>query len=187
MKKAAFLDRDGVINRKAPEGQYVTRWEEMKFLPGACEAIRLLNNAGFLVVVVSNQRCVAKGLITTEELDSLHAQMRHEFAAAGATIDAIYYCPHEIQPPCSCRKPRAGLLLDAARRHNVDLAGSWMIGDSGRDVQAGRSAGCRTVRLIGDGKSIAGDADVVASSLLDAAHKILQVDAALPTTAVDFE
>jgi D-glycero-D-manno-heptose 1,7-bisphosphate phosphatase len=187
MKKAAFLDRDGVINRKAPEGQYVTRWEEMKFLPGACEAIRLLNNAGFLVVVVSNQRCVAKGLITTEELDSLHAQMRNEFAAAGATIDAIYYCPHEIQPPCGCRKPRAGLLLDAARRHNVDLAGSWMIGDSGRDVQAGRSAGCRTVRLIGDGKSIAGDADVVASSLLDAAHKILQVDAALPTTAVDFE
>jgi D-glycero-D-manno-heptose 1,7-bisphosphate phosphatase len=112
MKKAAFLDRDGVINRKAPEGQYVTRWEEMKFLPGACEAIRLLNNAGFLVVVVSNQRCVAKGLITTEELDSLHAQMRNEFAAAGATIDAIYYCPHEIQPPCSCRKPRAVLRGD---------------------------------------------------------------------------
>ena len=187
MKKAAFLDRDGVINRKAPEGQYVTRWEEMHFLPGAREAIRLLNNAGFFVVVVSNQRCVAKGLITSDELDCMHARIRHEFATAGARIDAIYYCPHETDPPCSCRKPRPGLLLDAALRHNVDLAASWMIGDSERDVEAGRSAGCRTVRLMGDGKSTNSSADVLASSLLDAAHRILQVEAALhPTTVVDF-
>jgi D-glycero-D-manno-heptose 1,7-bisphosphate phosphatase len=187
MKKAAFLDRDGVINRKAPEGQYVTRWEEMQFLPGACEAIRLLNNAGFFVVIVSNQRCVAKGLVTSDELDSMHARMRCEFAAAGATIDAIYYCPHEIDPPCSCRKPRPGLLLDAARRHAVDLAASWMIGDSERDVEAGRTAGCHTARLIGDGKFKNGGADVIASSLLEAAHKILQLEVALPRTAiVDF-
>lgn len=184
MKKAAFLDRDGVINRKAPEGQYVTRWEEMQFLPGACEAVRLFNNARFFVVVVSNQRCVAKGLITTDELDSMHARMRHEFAAAGARIDAIYYCPHEIDPPCSCRKPRPGLLLNAARRHEVDLLASWMIGDSDRDVEAGRTAGCHTARLMGDGKSRNGGADVVASSLLDAAHKILQVEAALSPAAV---
>jgi D-glycero-D-manno-heptose 1,7-bisphosphate phosphatase len=184
MKKAAFLDRDGVINRKAPEGQYVTRWEEMQFLPGVCEAIHLLNNAGFLVVVVSNQRCVAKGLITTDELDSMHARMRYEFAAAGATIDAVYYCPHEIQPLCSCRKPRPGLLLDAARRHNLNLAASWMIGDSECDVEAGKNAGCHTARLLGDDKSMDGDADVVASSLLDAAHKILQIDADLPPITV---
>src|SRR5208282_6021423 len=104
MKKAAFLDRDGVINRKAPEGQYVTRWEEMEFLPGTSEAIRLLNQSGFFVVVVSNQRCVAKGLITPDELDSIHTRMSHKFAEAGATIDAVYYCPHDLQPPCSCRK-----------------------------------------------------------------------------------
>ena len=79
MKKAAFLDRDGVLNRKAPEGQYVTRWEEMEFLPGVREAVRLLNQAGYFVVVVSNQRCVAKGLITISELDSMHARMRQEF------------------------------------------------------------------------------------------------------------
>ena len=84
MKKAAFLDRDGVINRKASEGQYVTRWADMEFLPGSCEAIRLLNDAEFLVVVVSNQRCVAKGLMTTEELESMHARMCREFHAAGA-------------------------------------------------------------------------------------------------------
>lgn len=175
MKKAAFLDRDGVINRKAPEGQYVTRWAEMEFLPGACEAIRLLNDAGFLVVVVSNQRCVAKGLITTEELESMHARMSRELQAAGATIDAIYYCPHDDQPPCGCRKPQPGMLLDAARVHDVQLAASWMIGDSERDVQAGRSAGCRTARVVADKESVHASADLVATSLLDATHKILQV------------
>jgi D-glycero-D-manno-heptose 1,7-bisphosphate phosphatase len=188
MSKAIFLDRDGVINRKAPEGQYVTRWEDMQFLPGACEAIRLLNQAGFFVVVVSNQRCVAKGLITTDELDSMHARIRREFAAAGATIDAIYYCPHEIDPPCRCRKPRPGLLLDAARKHEVDLDASWMIGDSERDVEAGATAGCHTAQLMGDAKSKNCGADVIASSLLDAAHKILQIEAAHPRTAVvDFK
>jgi D-glycero-D-manno-heptose 1,7-bisphosphate phosphatase len=175
MKKAAFLDRDGVLNRKAPEGQYVTRWEAMEFLPGAREAIRSLNQGGYFVVVVSNQRCVAKGLITTFELESMHARMRHEFEAAGARIDAIYYCPHDFQPPCNCRKPQPGMLLEAARRQELDLAESWMIGDSERDVEAGRNAGCRTALLIEDGESSTGGADLVASSLLDAVHKILEV------------
>jgi D-glycero-D-manno-heptose 1,7-bisphosphate phosphatase len=175
MKKAAFLDRDGVINRKAPEGQYVTRWEDMEFLPGTREAIRLLNDAGFMVVVVSNQRCVAKGLITPEELDSMHARMCHEFHAAGATIDAIYYCPHDNQPPCGCRKPQPGMLLEAARAHNVQLSASWMVGDSWRDVQAGQNAGCKTARVMADEKSGNDGADVVVTSLLDAIHKILKV------------
>jgi D-glycero-D-manno-heptose 1,7-bisphosphate phosphatase len=177
MKKGAFLDRDGVINRKAPEGQYVTRWEDMEFLPGACDAIRLLNHSGFLVVVVSNQRCIAKGLLTTDELESMHARMRREFEAAGAKIDAVYYCPHDTQPPCGCRKPEPGMLLNAARTHNVDLAASWAIGDSEHDVEAGKRAGCRTTRVIGNNKSTTTSADLVASSLLDAIHKILQVQA----------
>ena len=182
MKKAAFLDRDGVLNRKAPEGQYVTRWEEMEFLPGAREAVRSLNQAGYIVVVVSNQRCVAKGLITASELDSMHARMRYEFEAGGARIDAIYYCPHDFQPPCSCRKPQPGMLLEAARKYELDLAESWMIGDSDHDVEAGRSAGCRTVRLIGSGKSPSAEANVVASSLLDAVHKLLELQSDLSTT-----
>jgi D-glycero-D-manno-heptose 1,7-bisphosphate phosphatase len=177
MKKALFLDRDGVINRKAPEGQYVTRWEEMEFLPGVHEAVRLLNHAGFFVVVVSNQRCVAKGLITIADLESMHARMRHEFAAAGADLDAICYCPHDYEPACVCRKPQPGMLLDAAREHEIDLTRSWMIGDSGHDVEAGRSAGCRTVRLTEDDESIVNDSDVVASSLLDAVRRILQIEA----------
>ena len=153
MKKAAFLDRDGVLNRKAPEGKYVTRWEEMEFLPGAADAIRLLNQAGFFVVVVSNQRCVAKGLITTAELEALHARMQREYAASGARIDAIYYCPHDYESRCECRKPMPGMLLEAARAHDIDLAASWMIGDSAHDVEAGRRAGCHTARLTSDAAS----------------------------------
>jgi D-glycero-D-manno-heptose 1,7-bisphosphate phosphatase len=179
MKKAVFLDRDGVINRKAPEGQYVTRWEEIEFLPGVHEAVRLFNQSGFFVVVASNQRCVAKGLITTDELDSLHARMRREFEAAGARLDAIYYCPHEFEPRCSCRKPQPGMLLDAAQEHGIDLTKSWMIGDSGHDVEAGRAARCRTVRLTVGDESVVGDPDVVASSLLDASRKILLIEATL--------
>jgi D-glycero-D-manno-heptose 1,7-bisphosphate phosphatase len=141
MNKAAFLDRDGVINRKAPEGKYIMRWEEMQFLPGVAEAIGLLNRAGFLVIVVTNQRCVAKGLIAPAELEAMHEKMRVELACAGSTLDAVYFCPHELEPPCMCRKPQPGLLLEAARDHNIDLLSSWMIGDSEIDVEAGRRGG----------------------------------------------
>src|SRR5579864_3458639 len=138
MNKAAFLDRDGVINRKPPEGQYVTKWEEMHFLPDVGTAIALLNRSGFRVFVVSNQRCVAKGLISSADLETLHQRMRDVMARAGATIDGVYYCPHEKEPPCSCRKPAPGMLLLAAQTHQVDLNASWMIGDSRIDVEAGR-------------------------------------------------
>jgi D-glycero-D-manno-heptose 1,7-bisphosphate phosphatase len=174
MSRAVFLDRDGVINRKAPEGQYVTRWEEMHFLPDADKAIALLNRAGFRVIVVSNQRCVAKGLVTARELESMHERMCAALARAGATIDAVYYCPHEVQPPCSCRKPKPGLLLDAARAHDIDLPASWMIGDSDIDAEAGRNAGCKTALLVSSDNNGSGNADVVAPSLLEAVHKILQ-------------
>src|SRR5258708_15767421 len=121
MKRAAFLDRDGVINRKPPEGQYVTRWEEMEFLPGVPEAISLLTHAGFYVLTVSNQRCVAKGLLTASQLESIHNRMCQELAAAGAVITKVYYSPHEKQPPCGCREPAPGMLLNAARTHEINL------------------------------------------------------------------
>jgi D-glycero-D-manno-heptose 1,7-bisphosphate phosphatase len=173
MSKAVFLDRDGVINKKPVEGEYVTRWEELHILPGVAPAIALLNQTGFRVIVVSNQRCVAKGLITMADLESMHHRVCDTLAAAGATIDDIYYCPHEKDPPCRCRKPAPGMLLDAARAHQIDLKASWMIGDSEIDVEAGRNAGCKTIRLqkSADG---AGTADVVAASLLGAIHEILK-------------
>lgn len=183
MARAAFLDRDGVINRKAPEGQYVTRWEDFHVLPGVVEGIEQLRQAGFSVVVVTNQRCVAKELITEADLQELHQQMTDYLAQAGAAIDAIYYCPHDVEPPCRCRKPAPGMLLDAAGRHGFDLAESWMIGDSDIDVQAGKNAGCKTARLLvaqetGSGPegatTLSCDADIVAPSLLEAVRQILQ-------------
>jgi len=177
MNKAAFLDRDGVINRKAlTEEEYVTCWEEMRILPGVAQAIALLNRAGFLVIVVSNQRSVAKGLITEAELNSIHQRMCDELAGAGATIHGVYYCPHELEPACDCRKPQPGMLLRAARVHDIDLSVSWMIGDSDKDVEAGKSAGCRTVRVLRSYETENGRGDRVARSLLEATHKIFKCE-----------
>lgn len=148
MNSAVFLDRDGVINRKAIEGEYITSWQEMELLPGVAESIASLNRAGFCVIVVTNQRCVARGLISEADLQAMHQQMRDVLARDGAGIDAIYYCPHDLEPQCECRKPAPGLLLEAAKSHGVDLASSWMIGDSDSDIEAGKSAGCRTIRLL---------------------------------------
>ena len=173
MKKAVFLDRDGVINRRPPEGQYVTRWEELQFLPGVPEAIILLTRAGYGVYVATNQRGVAKGLLTQDELESIHRRMSQELARAGAVISKVYYCPHEKHLPCTCRKPAPGMLLTAAQSHDVDLASSWMIGDSDIDVAAGRNAGCKTVRIVQSGAVVSNGADLMAPSLIAAVHQIL--------------
>jgi len=181
MRKAVFLDRDGVINRKAPEGQYVTRWDEFHLLPGAIEGITQLNRAGFEVIVVTNQRCVAKGLLSEADLQILHRRMTEQLALAGAVIDAIYYCPHGLEPPCECRKPAPGMLLDGARLRKLELLASWMIGDSASDVEAGKSAGCRTAWLSESGLTTERGAsptaaDVVARSLPEAVTQILEFD-----------
>lgn len=173
MKKAAFLDRDGVINRKRPEGEYVTRWDELEILPGVAEAIAMLRHAGFEVVVISNQRCVAKGLLSMDGLWALHERMSQELARAGGVLTAAYYCPHDLQPPCTCRKPLPGMLLQAAAEHGIDLAASWMIGDSDIDIQAGQAAGCRTARISASGQRLQSLADISADSLLAAVRQIL--------------
>jgi D-glycero-D-manno-heptose 1,7-bisphosphate phosphatase len=173
VNRAVFLDRDGVINRKAPEGRYITCLEEWVFLPEVAPAIASLNHAGFSVIVVSNQRCVAKGLVSAHELDLMHQWMCRTLAASGAIVDHVYYCPHEKQPPCSCRKPAPGMLFTAAQEHQIDLAASWMIGDSDSDVEAGRNAGCKTARLLEQDEVESGKADLYAGSLLDAVQQIL--------------
>jgi D-glycero-D-manno-heptose 1,7-bisphosphate phosphatase len=173
MKRAVFLDRDGVINRKPPEGQYVTRWEQIEILPGVVEALTAFNRSGFSALVVSNQRCVAKGLLTSAELDSIHQRMSQELAAAGAVITAFYYCPHEKEPACACRKPAPGMLFEAANAHGIDLGLSWMIGDSESDIEAGRRAGCKTIQIVDASEPKYHGADLSARSLRDAAHKIV--------------
>jgi D-glycero-D-manno-heptose 1,7-bisphosphate phosphatase len=175
VKRAVFLDRDGVINRKAVEGKYVTRWEDFHFLPGAAEAISLLVRAGWSVIVITNQRCIAKGLLTIPELQAIHRKMLHELQKSGADVAAIYYCPHEKQPPCTCRKPLPGMLLTAAHEHQIDLASSWMVGDSEKDVAAGKRAGCRTVLITSNPKGESEFADFFEPTLLDASRRVLKV------------
>jgi D-glycero-D-manno-heptose 1,7-bisphosphate phosphatase len=183
MSKAVFLDRDGVINQKPPEGEYVTRWEDFHILPGVAEGVALLNRAGFTVIVVTNQRCIAKGQVTVVELENMHQRMTALLARSGAIIDGTFYCPHEIEPVCECRKPAPGMLLSAAALHGIDLSASWMIGDSDIDIQAGVNAGCKTARLI-EGieapdktKRASGStthADITARSFLEAIRRIFE-------------
>jgi D-glycero-D-manno-heptose 1,7-bisphosphate phosphatase len=146
-----FLDRDGVINRL--RSNYVTSWDEFEFLPHAKDAIRLLNEAGMRVVVVTNQRAIARGLLSVEELMSIHANMCAELALAGATIDAIYYCPHD-KGVCACRKPGVEMFLQAQRTFpDIDLSRSVVVGDSLSDMQAGSRLGCRLILVTDTGCS----------------------------------
>jgi histidinol-phosphate phosphatase family protein len=147
VRRAVFLDRDGVINRKAPPHQYIVRWGEFEFLPHVVEAITDLNRRGFLVIVVSNQRGIARGVLTREKLDEIHARMSKELRGKGAVLDGIYYCPHDYSDNCACRKPRPGMLFEAAKDLNIDLYQSFIVGDSEDDIAAGKAAGCRTILI----------------------------------------
>ncbi len=158
-QKAVFLDRDGTINRYVG---FLRKIEEMELLPGAAEAIRRINASGRLAIVVTNQPVIARGEVTTEQLAEIHNKLETLLGQEGAYLDAIYYCPHhpdrgfpgeisELKIDCDCRKPKPGLLLKAARDFNIDLGESWMIGDEDRDMEAGRRAGCRCIRIERDG------------------------------------
>ena len=150
-KPAVFLDRDGTIN---VEKDYLYRIEEFEFTPGAVEAIKLLNQAGYLVVVVTNQSGVARGYYAEADVETLHSHIDQLLALQGARVDAWYYCPHHAQgkPPynqeCNCRKPLPGMLLQAAADHAIDLTRSWMVGDKTADIEAGQAAGCKPVLVM---------------------------------------
>jgi len=154
MNKVIFLDRDGVINKKPPKGDYVKNWREFKWLPDVKKAIKLANEAGFLVVVVSNQRGVARGLMTKKDVDEINQKMVDELNGNGAKIDGIYWCGHDYSDNCDCRKPAPGLILQAAKDFRIDLANSWVIGDSGDDVAAGKTSGCKTYKIETNGSLI---------------------------------
>lgn len=170
-QRAVFLDRDGTINRYVG---FLRKAEELELLPGAAEAIRRINASPFLTVVATNQPVIARGEVTTEQLRNIHNKMETLLGAEGAYVDAIYYCPHhphkgyegeipELKIDCACRKPKPGLLLQAAEELNIDLAASWMIGDGENDIKAGKAAGCRTA-LIGEGDF---GQDITVSSLAE--------------------
>lgn len=156
-QKAIFLDRDGTINKYVG---YLRTPEQFELLDGVGEAIRKINLSGYLAIVVTNQPVIARGEVTVDGLQEIHNKMETMLGKEGAYLDGVYYCPHhpdkgfageveELKIICECRKPKAGLLLQAAKDFNIDLSQSWMIGDSENDVLAGRNAGCKTA-LIGE-------------------------------------
>ena len=158
-RQAVFLDRDGVINAlvyRPKEGIWDSPYsvDELRLLPGVAEAVRRINAMGLLAIVVSNQPGVAKGKCDQATLDQITSHMRRELVQQGAKLDGIYYCLHhpqavvpDLRRECRCRKPRPGLILQAAREHSIDLFGSYMIGDTLNDVQAGQGAGCETILI----------------------------------------
>ncbi len=145
-----FLDRDGVINRKMPEGQYVRSLHEFHLLPGVPQAIARLNRAGSRVIVVSNQRGISLGLYTVDDVNTMHAELQSELAHHGASVDAFYFCPHG-KDVCNCRKPLPGLYEQAvAAFPEIAPAASVMVGDSLSDIEFGRRLGMRTVFITAD-------------------------------------
>lgn len=146
-KPCIFFDRDGIVNESPGPGRYVLTWEDFHLIPAFVECLRIAARRGYQVVVVTNQRCVARGLISHRGVAALHrrlqAQLRREY---GLALRDIVYCPHD-EGQCTCRKPQPGMLMAMARKHGLDLARSWMVGDAETDVEAGRRAGCRTIRV----------------------------------------
>jgi histidinol-phosphate phosphatase family protein len=142
-----ILDRDGVLNKKPPRAQYVRSPEEFEWLPGAKRALRILKLAGYKVVVVSNQAGIGRGVMTETDLSHIHDRMRAEAEAAGGQIEQVYYCPHDWNDGCECRKPKPGLLFQAQRELNLDLSRTPFVGDDARDGEAAERAGCLFVRV----------------------------------------
>ena len=143
-RRCVFLDRDGVINVKAPAGEYIRTWQEFQLIPTVVDWIRLFNVLDFLVVVVTNQRGVARGLVEPADLDEIHRRMVDQLAGEGARVDDVLACPHE-EDSCNCRKPRPGLVLEAAEKWNIDVGKSVMIGDSESDRELAENCGMRFV------------------------------------------
>jgi D-glycero-D-manno-heptose 1,7-bisphosphate phosphatase len=179
--QTVFLDRDGVLNEKMPEGRYVTSWSEFHLIAGVTAAIRKLNQAGLRVMVVSNQRGIALGLYTTETVRAIHGELQSLLKAQGAHVDGFYFCPHD-KAQCNCRKPSGGMFEQAlADFPDIQAETSVMLGDSLSDIEFGRRLGMRTVFLEGDasrqkpGSQAARDlADMQFSSLPEAVEALLE-------------
>ena len=159
-QKCVFLDRDGTLNRYVG---FLRSTDELELLDGAAEAVRKINESGYLAIVVTNQPVIARGEVTTSELQEIHNKLETLLGAEGAYVDAIYYCPHhphkgydgeipELKIDCDCRKPKPGMLLQAAKDFHIDLSASYMVGDSDSDVQAAIHAGCTPI-LLTEGES----------------------------------
>ena len=157
-QKAVFLDRDGTLNKYVG---FLRDIKDFELLDGVTDAIKAINNSGYLAIVVTNQPVIARGEVTVQQLKEIHNKMETLLGLEGAYIDAIYYCPHhphkgyegeitELKFDCDCRKPKPGMLIQATEDFNIDMSNSWIVGDSENDIKCGMNAGCKTA-LIGSG------------------------------------
>jgi D-glycero-D-manno-heptose 1,7-bisphosphate phosphatase len=178
MRWAVFLDRDGTINE---EVGYLDDPDHLYLIPGAAEAIRLLNEAGIPAVVVSNQSGIGRGYFSAATAEEINEQLAKQLAKHGAHVDAIYYCPHHPSEGCDCRKPKTGMLKQAAREYGIDTHLAFIVGDKASDLDAGHRAGCRTVLVLTGYGELAREnlndcdfqPDYVSTDLLDAVRWVL--------------
>ena len=158
-QKAIFLDRDGTINMYK---EFLRRVDDFELIPGVADAIKKINESGYLAIVVTNQPVIARGEVTWNKLEEIHNKMETELGMKGAYLDGIYFCPHhphkgykgevdELKIDCECRKPKPGMLFKAAKDFNIDLSMSYMIGDGEVDIKAGTAAGCKSILINGEG------------------------------------
>ena len=179
-QRAIFLDRDGTINKYVG---FLRNINDFELIDGVSEAIRLINESGFLAIVATNQPVIARGEVSTSQLNEIHNKMETLLGQAGAYIDGLYYCPHhphkgyegeiaELKIDCDCRKPKPGMLIQASHDFNIDLSNSWIIGDGENDVRCGKNARCKTALIKANDSDDFG-ADITGSSLLEIVKKIL--------------
>lgn len=183
-KIAIFLDRDGVINRYPGDTKYVTSWRKFHFLPNAKKAIALLNTKRYPVIVISNQAGVSKGLYTQGALDEITQRMRAELQKSNASIDRVYYCTHRDEDQCSCRKPKTGLLKRAVKEKGVNPKRSFFIGDTIRDIDTAKAAGCKSILVLSGKEKLTNrnnwqtQPDFIFKNLYEAAKFIVSQDMA---------
>lgn len=177
LEKVVFLDKDGVINQDSPD--YVKSWAEVAFIPGSLDAIRRLTEAEFSIILITNQSAVNRQLMTREGLNYMLNKLVHTVADHNGVITDTFYCPHTPEEGCGCRKPLPGLIYQACRRYAIDLASSCMIGDSVRDIECGKAAGCGYNILVKTGNGPAAEKELsekglfpeyIAKDLLDASN-----------------
>ena len=149
-KKVVFLDRDGTINVRAPKACYIEKPEEFVWLDGAIDAIKLLNDNGVITILITNQPGIARGNLTLEDLNKIHEKMQNDLKKQGAHIDHIYYCPHNWDEGCDCRKPKPGMLYQAGRDLSLNLPECMLFGDDERDIEAANAARCMSTLVSED-------------------------------------
>jgi D-glycero-D-manno-heptose 1,7-bisphosphate phosphatase len=148
MTKIIFTDRDGVINEFPGMGNYVTRWDQFRFLPKAVEALALLTRAGYEIHVISNQGCVSRGLVTREDLEEITRRMEGEIQKAGGKLAGVFYCLHQVSDHCDCKKPKTSLFEKALKGRAVPRREIYFIGDTQEDIEASRNLGCQSVLVL---------------------------------------